>query len=185
MRCLPFILIAILASSASSGPAPSMYQDRIARDVGDILTIEIVDNTTASATAKTNTKAEYSAELAAGGSGALDFIPLLGGNGSTKSEHKGDGRTIRQGSLRGTVTVKIVEVYPNGNLRIEGQKEVIINGEKQLTILSGVIRSEDITPRNTITSDLLADASISYKGKGVLANSERPGVIARIFDWLF
>jgi flagellar L-ring protein precursor FlgH len=185
MRCFPFILIAILASSACSSPAPSMYQDRIARDVGDILTIEIVDNTTASATAKTNTKAEYAAELSAGGTGALDFIPLLGGSGSTKSEHKGDGRTIRQGSLRGTITVKIVEVYPNGNLRIEGQKEVIINGERQLTILSGVIRSEDITPRNTITSDLLADASISYKGKGILANAERPGIIARIFDWLF
>jgi flagellar L-ring protein precursor FlgH len=162
-----------------------MYADRIARDVGDILTIEIVDNTTATATARTNTKSEFDAKLEAGGTGALDFIPLLGGGGSSKSEHKGNGSTVRQGSLRGTITVKIVEVFGNGNLRIEGQKEVIINGERQLTILSGVIRSDDITPRNTITSDLLADASITYKGKGILANSERPGIFARVFDWLF
>jgi flagellar L-ring protein precursor FlgH len=162
-----------------------MYQDRIARDVGDIIKIEIVDITTASATAKTNTKSEYDAELNAGGSGALDFIPLLSGGGSSSSEHKGTGRTIRQGSLRGTITVRVVEVFPNGNMRVEGQKEIIINGERQLTILSGVIRAEDVTSRNTITSDLLADASITYKGKGILANSERPGFIARVFDWLF
>lgn len=185
MRCLPIILIAILTSAANAGPAPSMYQDRIARDVGDILTIEIQDNTTASVTANTNTKAEYAAELNAGGTGALDFIPLLSGSGGSKSEHKGNGNTARQGNLRGSITVKIVEVYPNGNLRIEGQKEVIINGERQLTILSGVIRAEDITPRNTISSDLLADASITYKGKGILANAERPGFFTRIFDWLF
>ncbi len=185
MRCLPLILSVILISNVIANPAPSMYQDRIARNVGDILTIEIMDNTTASVTANTNTKAEYGAELEAGGTGALDFIPLLSGSGGSKSEHKGNGNTARQGSLRGSITVKIVEVYSNGNLRIEGQKEVVINGERQLTILSGIIRSVDITPRNTITSDMLADASITYKGKGILANAERPGFISRIFDWLF
>lgn len=185
MRCLSIIISLILTSAIMAGPAPSMYQDRIARDVGDILTIEIQDNTTASVTANTNTKAEYGASVDAGGTGALDFVPLLSGSGNTKSEHKGNGNTNRQGSLRGSITVKIVEVYPNGNLRIEGQKEVIINGERQLTILSGMIRAEDITPRNTISSEMLADASITYKGKGILGNAERPGFFARIFDWLF
>jgi flagellar L-ring protein precursor FlgH len=162
-----------------------MYADRIARNVGDILTIQIVENTTASAAAGTNTKAEYGAELSAGGTGALDFIPLLGGNGSSKSEHKGDGRTSRQGRLSGSVTVRVVEVFPNGYLRIEGQKAVVINGEKQMTILTGVVRPDDVSPANTLRSDQISDAQITFKGKGNLANAERPGIIARFMDWLF
>ncbi len=166
-------------------PAPSMYADRIARSVGDILTVQIVENTSASAVANTNTKSEFDAELSAGGTGALDFIPLLSGGGSSKGEHKGDGRTSRQGRLTGSVTVKVIEVFPNGNMRIEGQKSVIINGERQLTVLSGVIRPEDVAPDNSVRSDAISDAEISFKGKGVLANSERPGILSRIFDWLF
>jgi len=166
-------------------PAPSLYSDPIARYSGDILTVLIVENTSATAVANTNTKSEFDAGVDAGGSGALDFIPLLGGSGSTKGEHKGDGRTSRQGRLTGSVTARVVEVFPNGNLRIEGQKSVVINGERQLTILTGVIRPQDVTPENTVRSDRIADAEISFKGKGVLANTERPGVIARVFDWIF
>jgi flagellar L-ring protein precursor FlgH len=162
-----------------------MFADRIARSVGDVITVLIVENSSASATARTNTKSEYDASIEAGGTGALDFIPLLSGEGSTSSEHKGDGRTVRQGTLRSTITANVIEVLPNGYLRISGEKSVIINGEKQLTVVSGVIRREDITPANTIYSDLIADAQITFKGKGVLGAVERPGIIARIFDWIF
>ncbi|MBU1983838.1 flagellar basal body L-ring protein FlgH, partial [bacterium] len=166
------LILVTMASSLWASPAPSMFADRIARNVGDVLTVRIVENTTATAIAGTNTKSEYKAGVDAGGTGALDFIPLLGGDGGAKSEHKGDGRTSRQGRLTGVVTAKIIEVYPNGNLRIEGQKSVIINGERQLTILTGVIRPEDITPDNTILSNMIADAEITFKGKGILANTE-------------
>ncbi len=187
MRAI-FTFIGIFAATitaAAASPAPSMFADRIARNVGDILTVEIIENSSATATANTNTKSEYKAGLSGTSSGALDFIPLFGADGDTKSEHKGDGRTTRQGRLTGTVTVKVVEVFPNGNLRIEGQKNVIINGERQLTILTGVVRPEDISPQNYVMSNQIADAEITFKGKGVLANSERPGFFARIFDWLF
>lgn len=170
--------------AALTSPAPSMYVDRVAHSVGDILTVEIVESSAATAVSRTNTKSEYGAELDVQGSGQLDFMPFIGAAG-TKSEHKGDGRTSRQGTLRGTVSVKVVEVFSNGNMRIEGQKVVTINGEKQLTILTGVVRPEDVTPRNTVRSDLIADADIVFKGKGILANSSRPGFFARIFDWLF
>jgi flagellar L-ring protein precursor FlgH len=185
MNRLLIILLCLLPLLAAASPAPSMYSDPIARCSGDILTVQIVENTSATAVANTNTKSEYDASLNAGGTGALDFLPLLSGGGSTKGEHKGDGRTQRQGRLTGTVTVKVVEVFPDGNMRIEGQKSVVINGERQLTLLSGVIRPQDVTPENTIRSDRIADAEITFKGKGVLANTERPGVIARIFDWIF
>jgi flagellar L-ring protein FlgH len=179
------IAICLIPLLGWASPAPSFYSDPIARIVGDILTVQIVENTSATAVANTNTKSQYDAEVSAGGTGALDFIPFLSGSGSTKGEHKGDGRTQRQGRLTGTVTVKIVEVFPDGNLRVEGQKSVVINGERQLTILTGVIRPQDIAPDNSIRSDRIADAEISFKGKGVLANTERPGFIARVFDWIF
>lgn len=191
LRCAGFLslfsLISSLAFAGTNGRglAPSFYSDIIARNVGDQLTVLIVENSLALASARTNTKGEYDAELEAGGTGALDFIPLLSGNGSSKSEHKGTGTTTRQGTFRGSVVVRVVEVLPNGDLRIEGEKSVVINGEKQLTILSGTVRQQDVTPDNTVTSDLIGDAEISYKGKGVLANTERPGIIARIFDWIF
>lgn len=190
IRCVGFLSLLLLpicvtAGRQGNGLAPSLYSDCIARNVGDQLTILIIENASASASARTNTKGEYDAEVSAGGTGALDFIPLLSGSGSTKSEHKGTGTTTRQGTLRASMVARVVEVLPNGDLRVEGQKSVIINGEKQLTILSGTVRQVDITPHNTITSDLIGDAEISYKGKGVLANTERPGFLARIFDWIF
>ena len=180
-----FIAGVLATSALAKAPAPSLFADRIARSVGDVLTVRIIENTSATAIAGTNTKSEFKAGLDGGGTGALDFIPLFGADGSAKSEHKGDGRTLRQGRLTGTVTASVVEVFPNGNLRIEGQKSVVINGERQLTILSGVIRPEDISPDNSVLSNMIADAEITFKGKGVLGNTERPGFIARIFDWLF
>jgi len=183
MIALPLIMQA--SGVTNRGIAPSLYSDCIARNVGDQLTVLIIENSLASASARTNTKGEYDAEATADGTGALDFIPLLSGTGSTKSEHKGTGTTTRQGTLRASVVSRVVEVLPNGDLRIEGEKSIIINGERQLTILSGTVRQQDITQQNTITSDLIGDAEISYKGKGVLANTERPGIFARIFDWIF
>ena len=191
LRCAGFLSLIVLplimnsAIAGNRGVAPSLYSDCIARNVGDQLTVLIIENSLASASARTNTKGEYDAELGASGTGALDFVPLLSGAGSSKSEHKGTGTTTRQGTLRASVVTRVVEVLPNGDLRIEGQKSVVINGEKQLTILSGTVRKQDITPQNTITSDLIGDAEISYKGKGVLANTERPGFFARLFDWIF
>jgi flagellar L-ring protein FlgH len=178
--------VSLFTLTAQAGmPAPSMYADRIARRVGDVITVQIVENTTASAVAQTNTKEEYTANLDGGGTGGLKVIPLFSANGATKSEHKGNGTTTRQGQITGVLTAKVVEVFPNGNLRIEGQKSVIINGEKQITILTGVVRPEDVSLQNSVTSDVIADAQITLKGKGVLANAERPGFFARLFDWIF
>lgn len=172
-----------LASFAK--PAPSMFADCRARQVGDIITIEIVENATAQASARTATTSENKASLEGGGSGSLGFIPLFGLDGKQKNEQKGDGRTSRQGALRTTLTAKIVEVLPNGNMKIEGKKVININGEKQQTVLTGIIRPEDITPENTVPSYLIADAKISYYGKGMIQDAQSPGVFARIFNWIF
>jgi flagellar L-ring protein precursor FlgH len=186
-NAMRFVLTIVLLIPAVmlAAPAPSMFADKVARQVGDILTVQIVENTTATVTAGTNTKEEYNADLTGSGTGGLSkFIPF-GASGGTSSEHKGNGQTNRQGKLTGILTARVVEVFPNGNLRIEGQKCLLINGEKQMTVLTGIVRPEDISPQNVITSDAIADAELSFKGKGVLANAERPGIITRIFDWLF
>jgi flagellar L-ring protein precursor FlgH len=173
------------ALSSIAGPAPSMFSDRLARNVGDVITIEIVENATAQSSARTSTKSENKAQLDGGGTGALDFIPLFSFDGQQKNEQKGDGTTSRQGALRTTLTAKIIEVFPNGNLKIEGKKTININGEKQLTVLTGIIRPEDVTPENTVPSYLIADAKISFYGKGMLQDAQEPGVFARIFNWIF
>jgi flagellar L-ring protein precursor FlgH len=171
--------------SSNASPAPSMFSDRLARNVGDVITIEIVENATAQSSARTSTKSENKAQLDGGGTGALDFIPLFSFDGKQKNEQKGDGTTSRQGALRTTLTAKIIEVFPNGNLKIEGKKTININGEKQLTVLTGIVRPEDVTPKNTVPSYLIADAKISFYGKGMLQDAQEPGVFARIFNWIF
>jgi flagellar L-ring protein precursor FlgH len=166
-------------------PGPSMFADRRARSVGDVITIDIVESATAQASARTATTSENKEKLDGGGSGGLDFIPLFGLDAQQKSEQKGDGRTSRQGVLRATITAKIVEVLPNGNMKIEGQRVVNINGEKQLTVLTGIVRPEDITAENTVPSYLIAEAKISYYGKGMVQDAQQPGIFARIFNWIF
>jgi flagellar basal body L-ring protein FlgH len=86
--------VCVVFAAPSTGVAPSLYSDCIARQVGDQLTVLIIENSLATASARTNTKGEYDAEASAGGTGALDFIPLLSGSGSTKSEHKGTGSNL-------------------------------------------------------------------------------------------
>ncbi len=99
----------------------------------------------------------------------------------------GAGATKRKNSVAATLTAVVREVFPNGNLYIEGMKEVIINNERQYIILSGVIRPEDIRPDNSITSDLIADARIVYTGSGVVSDKQRPGWLGRLMDlvWPF
>jgi flagellar L-ring protein FlgH len=80
-----------------------------------------------------------------------------------------------------------VDILPNGNLFIEGNREVRVNNENQMMTLTGVIRPRDITANNVIQSTYIADARIAYSGKGVLNERQRPGWLARVLDviWPF
>jgi flagellar L-ring protein FlgH len=78
-----------------------------------------------------------------------------------------------------------VEVLPNGTLRIEGSKQVVINEETEVLSVAGLVRPEDIASDNSIASGRVADAKISYSGRGTDANAEKPGYLSRFLDWLF
>jgi flagellar L-ring protein precursor FlgH len=179
------LLFVAIQAAGGTAPAPSLYADRRAQRVGDILTVEIVETATAQSNAQTALTSENKNKVDGGGSGALDFIPLFGLDANQKSEQKGDGRTSRQGVLRARLTAKVIEVLPNGNLKIEGQRTVNINGEKQITILTGVVRPEDISPENTVPSYLIAEAQISYRGKGMVQDAQAPGYLSRFIHWIF
>jgi len=190
MRSLSAILILFLFppviwGDSLSVPSYSLYADRRAEQVGDILTVLISEESSASRTAKTYTRKKDEVSTSGGGTGVLNFIPLFSGGVDYKNLHDGTGRTSRQGRLWATITTKVVEILPNGELRIEGKKTVQVNQDKEVITLKGLVRPEDIGPDNTILSIYVADAQIGYKGKGAVDAGQKKGIILRILDWFF
>jgi flagellar L-ring protein precursor FlgH len=173
------------------------YLDRRARNVGDIVTVRIIEEASASqeATTQTGRKSDLDAALEDVfglpddygmsnflGSGQ-SFSPTFKGN--YNREFQGGGSTVRKDKLALTVTASVVERLPGGNLRIEAKREIKVNREKQDVTLSGIIRPEDISAFNTILSTQIADARIRFTGKGVLGDTQGPNWFARIMDWLW
>ena len=184
------IIIFVLAGSAIAGglygSGVTLYSDHRAHGVGDIVTIEIVEVSSASNEASTELSKEHDSSMdLSAGTGALDFIPMAGYNTSNSNEYSGEGKTSRKGNLKAKITAVIKDILPNGNLLIEGSRIVEINGEKQITVLTGVIRPADITPANTVYSYNIAEAQITFKGSGSVQTSQRPGFFAKIVNWIF
>jgi flagellar L-ring protein precursor FlgH len=105
--------------------------------------------------------------------------------GANKNDFSGSGETKRSGSLTTTMAARVMEVLPNGNLAVEGKREIYVNNEKKEILLQGIVRPRDIASDNTIYSTQIADAKIIYTGIGVLAEKQRPGWAARIFDYVW
>ena len=185
------VALFVLLSSAAADSlwregTPSLFSDRRAYRVGDILTVLIVENAKAKKEATTRTANDFSSQISGGpGTGPLDFIPDFSVNGSTKNDYDGSGSTERSGSFTATIAALVTEVIPGGNLRIQGQREVMVNGEREIINLSGIVRPQDIKTNNTVLSTVIAEASISYQGKGAVNTSQSPGLVARLINWLF
>ncbi len=160
----------------------SMFSDNKAVEEGDILTVLITEDATASQQAATDASQDNQAEIGAG-TGILDFINAFGYEQSDSTS--ADGSTTRSGDLTAEMTVQIMEVLENGNLKVNGTKRLRINDETQEIELTGIIRPEDISPDNTIESNYVADADISYDGQGVIGDRQQEGIISRIISWIF
>jgi flagellar L-ring protein precursor FlgH len=160
----------------------SLVSNLKAHRVGDLVTILITEEAAANAGAKT--KADNKSEHGGGpGLGFLDFIRAW--DVSSENKYQGNGDTERSGSLRAEITARITEVLHNGDFRLAGTRMVNINGEKQLIEITGVCRSRDIAPDNTIMSTYISEAQIAYNGSGLVTDSAQPGVVTRILNWLF
>lgn len=173
-----------------------LYEDLRAMRVGDVLTVKIVERHKGSKSADTAAQRESTVENSLAGTGIGYFgIPGirlsdearrgLGIDASAKNKFGGKGATSREGTLTGTISVIVTEVLPNGDLRIEGRREVTVNSEKQLMTIAGIVRRVDVDTKNTVLSSAIADAKIEYSGLGVLDDVQRPGWLVRILDWIY
>jgi len=167
------------------GPLSELFINPIARRVGDIVTIKIVEKADAANQAGTDTGRTSSLSASLSGSW-LDKLSGVTGDvqGDIDRTFAGSGATKRSGKLTADITARVTDVLPNGNLKIVGSREVTVNREKQLIILSGIIRPRDISTNNVIDSSRISDARIVYSGSGVINDSQRPGWMSRIFDWV-
>jgi flagellar L-ring protein precursor FlgH len=173
-----------------SSPLTLAYEDRRAREIGDLVTVVVVESSEASREASTGISRDASVSAEIANLAGIDlnrggFEPKLGA--STANSFRGAGSTKRKDLLRTRVAARVVQVLEDGNLVLEGRREVKVNDETQYLFVRGIARPSDISPANTVTSTDLADAQVIYGGQGLLASQQRPGWLYRIADavWPF
>lgn len=181
------LMATISVTSASGLPRDfSLTGDRKSHLVDDVITVNVGEANNATNNAQTRTQSQNTGKVAVGGgTGLLKYMPNAGMGSDLESGFNGQGNTQRQGSMNAVVSARVVEVLPNGTLRIEGSKQVVINEETEVLSVAGLVRPEDIAADNSVPSGRVADAKISYNGRGTDANAEKPGYLARFMDWLF
>ena len=169
-----------------------LFTDNKARYVNDIVTIIIDESSSGQNQASTNTSKNSASNSDISAFLGLDTSIInantnLGGKltvgGTSASTLKGAGDTSRGGKLQARLTARVVKVLDNGNLLIEGRRQLTLNAEDQFIVVTGVIRSEDIAADNWVLSSNMADARILYTGSGVLADKQHPGWMTRALDW--
>ena len=104
---------------------------------------------------------------------------------STESKFLGGGVTTRTGELTAMITARVAEVLPNGDLVLEGAREIEINGDRQMIVLTGVVRPLDIAPNNVVLSSQVGQLSIRYFGNGLMKDNLKPGWLVRILNKIF
>ncbi len=181
---VPFVKTAYSAAgSLWSDNNESLYADKRALYVGDIVTIVVSEKT--SATQKSNSEITQKEELDSGtGTGVLGkFFEATGL--SSSDGYSADGSTSSGSTLVTTISAEVVEVLPNGNLLIEARRSMVVNAETQTMILSGVIRPSDVSRENKVSSSVIANMNLRYEGKGPIAKRQKPGILNKIFDLIF
>ena len=173
-----------------------LFEDIKARRVGDVLTIVLQERTQASKSASTETSKSSNVNIANptlfGSSPQFNVpgvVPLANNRGnsletgiSSGTSFSGEGDASQSNSLTGNITVTISEVLPNGNLVVRGEKWLTLNQGEEFIQISGIVRPQDVSTSNTVVSTLVADARITYSGKGQLADTQRSGWLTRFFN---
>jgi flagellar L-ring protein precursor FlgH len=176
--------ITVRNPSLFSPTAPNLFlfRDVKARAVNDIVTIQIVENASATNSANTSTQKGGDVSISApglfgleSGASALNFARLL----ETGSElnFTGTGATSRSGNLQAWLTARVTEVLPNGDLVLEGTKDVTINRERQSLAIRGVVRARDVSPGNVVLSTAISHMEVTFDGKGIVASANKPGFL--------
>jgi len=169
------------------GQGRSLLEDRRARYVGDIITVNLVERTSAQKNANASTDRKSSV---GGGITAInDKLPLSGLAGlsaeaGTKSAFEGKGAAAANNAFSGTITVTVIDVLSNGNLLVSGEKMLTINQGNEFIRFSGVVNANNISAANTVQSTQVADARIEYRGSGFVEEANSMGWLHRFFNFI-
>jgi flagellar L-ring protein FlgH len=169
----------------------SLALDRRARNVNDLVTIRVIENITGSGTAD--------AALSKNGSASAGVSKLFGVEkklpssadptslvaAKTSTDFKGAGTTTRAGELTAQMTARVSDVLPNGDMVVEGVREIEINGDRQIVVLSGVVRGTDIDQNNVVLSTEIGQLRIRYFGRGLMKDNLKPGWLVRVLNKVF
>ena len=165
--------------------------DLRARRINDLVTIRVIESIAGTGTADSSLDKASSAGASVtkffGAEsqmpGWLDPSSLAAASANTK--FKGGGTTTRSSDLTATVTARVVEVLPNGDLVLEGAREIDINGDRQIVVLTGVLRTADVMPGNVALSSSIGQLRIRYFGRGLIKDNLRPGWLIRVLNRIF
>ncbi|MEJ2636533.1 MAG: flagellar basal body L-ring protein FlgH [Calditrichia bacterium] len=169
-----------MASSAS------LFTDLRSREVGQGLTVLVMEYSQASNDARTESQKQSDHNIGiSAGSGLFDFLPDVNLSGNLQNDFRGDARTSKQGALKAKIAARIVGKNEVGDYVIEGRRVIEINSEQETYVLSGAVRSQDIMADNTVYSYNIYDAHIVYKGKGEVSRAQKAGFLTRLLQWVF
>ncbi len=168
-----------------AGHERSWFEDRRARRVGDILVVRLVEQTDASVSNSTDVSKTNTTTIADPTLLGKNISWLHGGNLSfdlsSDTDFESEGDNAQSNELRGSLTVTVTEVLPNGYLRVRGEKRLGTNSGNEYVKISGVVRPEDIDTTNAVDSTRIADATLLYVGDGQIADANKMGWLARFF----
>lgn len=184
------------ARNVPSGPAQnawmsSLFSDLRARSVNDLVTVHVIENIVASGAADSTLDKKGSANASVGSFFGMDpkfadwFDPTALARYSASTAFKGSGATSRTGALSAVITARVSEVLPNGDLVLEGVREIDINGDRQIIVLTGVVRTADVGAGNVVPSTAVGQMRIRYFGRGLIKDNLSPGWLVRILNKIF
>lgn len=191
----------------SQSQAGFLFEDNRARRIGDIVMVNVVENSRGKNKAETKSDKDSSVNMGVenyfgnrtfdgsltGQLGGPNFglVGVTGQNPMIKAvnsnKFKAKGETKRESDVSATIGCRVVSILPGGVMQIEGARETRVNDENQIIVVRGLVRPTDIDPDNSVESTALADCKIEYYGEGVLADRQKPGWLSRILDnvWPF
>ncbi len=190
-------LAAYLAAARQTGPVDAngwmngLTMDLRARKQNDIVTVRVLESISASGSADSSLAKSTSTGIGISSLlGLQNKVPAGIGLGDLASSqastgYSGSGTTARASLLTATISARVAEVLPNGDLLIEGVREIEINGDRQVVVLTGVARAADVGPGNVVLSTALGQLRISYFGRGLTKGSLTPGWLIRILNKVF
>jgi flagellar L-ring protein precursor FlgH len=163
--------------------ARPLFEDRRARFIGDTITINIAEKTQASKKSENKTTRTQAIDASVPTMANLPFKGVLGTtlNASSSNNFDGKGENTSSNDFTGTITVTVIEVYPNGNLLVSGEKQIGLKEGEEFVRFSGVVNPNTITSSNTVTSTQVADARIEFKANGFVDSATVMGWLGRFF----